>query len=654
MATGANFSAEDEIKHVRARLRALETEQLALRARLEELDRQRSVFEAASSALNTSATPPVTMASSSSAKVALFRRLFAGREDVFPIRWENRKTGKGGYAPACANEWVKGVCNKPRVKCGECPNQAFIPVSDEIIERHLRGDHRGRSSGDDFVAGVYPLLSDETCWFLAADFDKENWAADALAVLDTCSAKGVPGALERSRSGNGGHIWIFFSEPVPAQVARQLGALLITATMERRPEIGFASYDRFLPSQDVMPFGGFGNLIALPLQRKAREQGNSLFVDQGLRPHEDQWAFLSSLLRLSTVGVHRIVGEAESQGAVLSVRLPVDEEDADEPWNMAPSRRRDLGPIGAPLPARVTGTLADQLYLDRTELPPAMVARLIRVAAFQNPEFYRAQAMRLPSFGKPRIISCAELHNRYVGLPRGCLDDVVQLFIDHHVELVLQDLRVEGVPLPPNTGFEGELRGEQANALNALALHDIGVLAATTAFGKTVVAAALIARRARNTLILVHRRELLLQWAARLKAFLKIDPNNVGVIGGGRRKPTGIIDVALIQSLVRGGEADDLVANYGHLVVDECHHLSASSFELAAKRSKAKYVLGLSATVARKDGHHPIIFMQCGPGALSRQRENAGCRGGPRATASSFAPRNSDCPRSWKGWSARL
>jgi hypothetical protein len=199
------------------------------------LERQRAVFEAPSSALNTSATPPVTKASSSSEKV-VFRRLFAGREDVFPIRWENRKTGKSGYAPACANEWVKGVCNKPRIKCGECPNQAFIPVSDEIIKRHLRGDRGGRSSGDDFVAGVYPLLSDDTCWFLAADFDKENWSADALAVLETCSAKGVPAALERSRSGNGGHIWIFFSEPVPARLARQLGALLITATMERRPD----------------------------------------------------------------------------------------------------------------------------------------------------------------------------------------------------------------------------------------------------------------------------------------------------------------------------------------------------------------------------------------------------------------------------------
>jgi hypothetical protein len=583
MASGADLNADDEIAQVRARLRALETEQIALRTRLEELERPPSLFEGrANSASKTATTSAVTSASSSAVKVTLFRRLFVGRADVFPIRWENRKTGKGGYAPACANEWVKGVCNKPHVKCGECPNQAFIPVSDEVIERHLRG---GRSSGDDFVAGVYPLLPDETCWFLTADFDKENWVADALAVLETCSAKGVPAALERSRSGNGGHIWIFFSEPVRARLARQLGALLITATMERRPEIGFASYDRFFPSQDVMPIGGFGNLIALPLQRRAREKGNSLFVDKNLRPYEDQWAFLSALPWLSAESAHQIVGEAEARGMVLSVRMPADEEDADEPWKMAPSRRREPGSIGAPLPAKVTATLADQLYLNRTELPSAMVARLIRVAAFQNPEFYRAQAMRLPTFGKPRIVSCAELHTRHVGLPRGCLDDVAQLLTDHGVELALQDLRTVGDPLPPNVRFEGELRGQQVKAFDALALHDFGVLAATTAFGKTIVAAALIAHRARNTLILVHRHELLSQWVERLKAFLNIDPKYIGVIRGGRRKPTGIIDVGLIQSLVVGGEAADLVGNYGHLVVDECHHLSASSFELAAKRS---------------------------------------------------------------------
>ena len=206
----------------------------------------------------------------------MFRRLFAGRPDVFPVRWENRKDGRSGYSPACSNEWAKGICGKPKVKCGECPHQAFIPASEDIIEKHLRG---GDVRSGDFVAGVYPLLQDETCWFLAADFDKESWADDTRALLATCRSKGISAALERSRSGNGGHVWIFFCEPIPARIARQLGAALITETMENRPEIGFTSYDRFFPNQDTMPLGGFGNLIAFPLQRKARENDNSVFVE---------------------------------------------------------------------------------------------------------------------------------------------------------------------------------------------------------------------------------------------------------------------------------------------------------------------------------------------------------------------------------------
>jgi superfamily II DNA or RNA helicase len=557
--------------------------------------------------------PAVTAFSSPAEKVALFRGLFAGRTDIFPARWDNRKTGRSGYSPACANEWAKGVCGKPQIKCGECPHQAFIPVSDEVIDKHLRGgDGRHRAAGD-FVAGVYPLLTDETCWFLAVDFDKQDWAADALAMIDTCHAKGVPAALERSRSGNGGHVWIFFAAPIPARIARQLGAAIMTETMERRPEIGFGSYDRFFPSQDTMPSGGFGNLIALPLQRRARENGNSVFIDRNLRPHDDQWAFLSSLPRLAPEQASEMVAEAEGRGTVLGVRMPVEDEDADQPWRMTPSRRREPGPIGVPLPETVGIVVADQLYIDRTALPPAMTARIIRLAAFQNPEFYRSQAMRLPIFGKPRIISCAELHPRHVGLPRGCLDEAVELLRVHGVEAVVEDLRTTGSPFSREVCFRGTLHGSQVKAFDALAPHDYGVLAATTAFGKTVVAAALIAQRARNTLVLVHRRELLTQWTERLRTFLDIDPKEIGIIGGGRRKPTGIIDVAVIQSLVRKGEVSDMVADYGHIIVDECHHLSAASFELVARRAKARYVLGLSATVARKDGHHPIIFMQCGP-----------------------------------------
>ncbi|MBD1544844.1 TOTE conflict system archaeo-eukaryotic primase domain-containing protein [Roseibium aggregatum] len=593
----------EEIARVRRRLAELDGERAKLEHELETLEQKlKSNSNASEQFLRADAS--VTNNSSSTEKVELFRRMFAGRPDVFPVRWENRKTNRSGYSPACSNEWTKGICGKPKVKCKECPHQAFILPSEDIIEKHLRGD---------FVAGVYPLLQDETCWFLAVDLDKDRWADDARALLDTCHAKGIVAALERSRSGNGGHIWIFFSEPVPARIARQLGTALITETMEKRPEIGFTSYDRLFPNQDTLPLGGFGNLIALPLQKRAREVGNSVFIDKGLRPYDDQWAYLSSLPRLSADTVFRIADEAELSGRVLGIRMPVDDEHADEPWKMSPSRRSTSRRIDAVMLNSIRIVVGDQVYIDRTELPPALIAQLIRLAAFQNPEFYRAQAMRLPTFGKPRVVSCAELYAQHVALPRGCLGEAIDLVKSHGAVADLEDLREIGTALPLGVSFQGELRRPQMAAFDALVPHDAGVLAATTAFGKTVVAAALIANRCRNTLVLVHRRELLNQWVERLRNFLSIDPKQIGIIGGGKRKPTGIIDVALIQSLVRKGEVANLVTDYGHLIVDECHHLSAASFELVARRSKARYVLGLSATVARKDGHHPIIFMQCGP-----------------------------------------
>jgi len=543
-------------------------------------------------------------------KISLFHGLFSGRQDVFPTRWENRKSGRTGYSPACSNEWQQGICEKPKIKCSECPNQSFIALTEVIIAKHLRGrDERGR----EFIAGIYPLLSDETCWFIAADFDKESWIEDTRAFMETCRIKGVEAALERSRSGKGGHIWIFFEEPIPARIARQMAASLLTETMERRPEIGFSSYDRFFPNQDTMPLGGFGNLIALPLQKKARELGNSVFVDANLAPFDDQWAFLSSIKRNPSDIIYMIAEAAESSGSVLSVRMPVDDEFAHEPWKISPSRRSRPLPALKDLPKKINVVIADQIYIDKTQIPPLLVAQLIRLAAFQNPEFYRAQAMRLPTYDKPRIISCAELHPLHISLPRGCYDEVNSLLRGHGVDVTVDDQRQIGEPLPDEIAFHGNLRQPQNIAFHDLITHDCGVLAATTAFGKTVVAAALISKRQRNTLILVHRRELLDQWIERLKSFLNIPSDYIGIIGAGKRRPTNIIDVALIQSLVKKGVVDDIVANYGHLIVDECHHLSAVSFELVAKRAKAQFVLGLSATVTRKDGHHPIIFMQCGP-----------------------------------------
>jgi superfamily II DNA or RNA helicase len=598
---------------------ANDAEVVFLRSQLANLDAQRAAVEARLAAVlepgseSDPIVPPTAAARKRIAqeKIAIFRRLFAGRPDVFALRWENAKDGRSGYAPACSNEWAAGVCGKPKIKCGACPNQAFIPVTDQAIKRHLRAPSGSNGSRADFVMGVYPLLQDDTCWFLAADFDGEQWAEDALAFIETCRARDVPAALERSRSGQGGHVWIFFSQPVAAREARQLGAALMTETMERRPEIGFASYDRFFPNQDYMPAGGFGNLIALPLAHRTRERGNSVFIDDDLQPYADQWTFLESLPQMTAAALSTLVQEATAAGRILGVRMPVDDDETEAPWLLPPSRRREAGAVRGELPASVNLVLADGIYVDRSSLPPHIVARLVRLAAFQNPEFYRAQAMRLPTYGKPRIISCAELQPRHVTLPRGCLGETLELLRSNHVKPIVEDRRESGARL--DVRFLGKLQPEQQQAFDAVIGHDFGVLAATTAFGKTVVAAAAVAHRGCNTLILVHRRELLAQWVERLKTFLSVEAADIGTIGGGRRKPTGCIDVALIQSLVRKGEVSDLIAGYGHLVVDECHHISASTFEMVACRSKARYVLGLSATIARKDGHHPIIFMQCGP-----------------------------------------
>lgn len=377
-------SDTDEIIAIRKRLTRLDAEKAELEVRLATLLAEREPAQESRPIPDA----PVDNASPPDAKFKLFRSLFQGREDVFPKRWENAKTGRAGYAPACANEWVRGICGKPKIKCGDCPAQAFLPVTDEVIDGHLRGRH---------IIGVYPMASDETCRFLAADFDKTAWRDDAAAFLAACKARGVPAALERSRSGNGGHVWIFFSEPVSAALARRLGIHLVTEAMERNPEIGFASYDRFFPSQDNMPAGGFGNLIALPLQYGPRQTGDSLFLDENFEPHADQWAFLSTLRRMTQAEATAITEEAGLHGRVMGLRLPLDEEDGEVPWAAPPSRRKPDGPIAGPLPKRIEAVLADQIYIPRDGLPAGLVNRLIRLAAFQNPAFYSAQAMRLPA-----------------------------------------------------------------------------------------------------------------------------------------------------------------------------------------------------------------------------------------------------------------
>ena len=531
-------------------------------------------------------------------KVAIFRRLFRGRTDVYPVRWESQKTGKSGYAPACANEWRHGVCNKPRIKCSDCSNRLLNPLSDAVIYKHLAGD---------LTIGVYPLLTDDTCHLLAVDFDEAEWKEDAKAFVHSCDELGVPAALEISRSGNGAHAWIFFAGSVSARDARRLGTAIISHTCARTRQLKLESYDRLFPNQDTMPKGGFGNLIALPLQKKPRENGCSVFVDAALRPYPDQWAYLASIQPMPAHDIEPTILRATGGVHPLDVTF-IDAEDLKEPWKRsAPASKK----LAGAMPESLTVTLGNLVYFEKEQLPQALANRLIRLAAFQNPEFYKAQAMRMSVWDKPRVIGCAKNYPNHIALPRGCLDAAQDLLRDNGIRCDLHDERYAGDAI--DVAFAGTLRIDQEAAVAAMLHHDAGVLCAPTAFGKTVAAAAMIAARGVNTLVLVHRTELLKQWQERLQSFLGVGKGVVGTIGGGKAKPSGMIDIAVMQSVSRQGEINPLVENYGHVIVDECHHVGAVSFDAILKQVKAKYVLGLTATPIRRDGQQPIIFMQCGP-----------------------------------------
>jgi len=576
-----------EIEGVQAALDDLDRQRAEGSSRLEALRERLAATSSADAALAPAPTP-----ASASEKVQLFRGLFRGREDVFPRLWANRRKGTKGYSPACAKEWVPGVCEKPRVKCGECPHRAFHPVTDQVVLDHLQGRH---------VIGVYPMLEDETCWLLAADFDKSSWEEDVGAFVATCREAGIAPAIERSRSGNGAHVWLFFSAPLAVATARRLGCHLLTETMAARHQLSMRSYDRLFPNQDTLPRGGFGNLIALPLQHRPRRDGNTVFLDDSLLPFPDQWAFLAGVQRLEPDRAQRLVREAIYQGRVVGVRSidPQDGENA-EPWQHFPSGRRRSRPIAGPLPSEVRGVLAQRLYVEAAGLAPALLNEIKRVAAFQNPEFYKKQRMRLSTAGTPRVISCAEEHGEHVSLPRGCRTELEGLLGDHGVRLALEDRRLDGNPADHR--FEGRLTTIQAKAARALLPHDTGVFVGPPGMGKTVLGTYLLAKRDRNTLVLVHRQPLLAQWAAQLAMFLGVDEGDVGQIGGGKRKPNGRLDVAMLQSLVRRGRVDDSVAGYGHVIVDECHHIPAFSFERVLSEVKARYLLGLTATPERRDG----------------------------------------------------
>ncbi|MEI8363447.1 MAG: DEAD/DEAH box helicase family protein [Betaproteobacteria bacterium] len=538
---------------------------------------------------------------STDAKIQLFRSLFKGREDVYSVRWDS-KNGRSGYAPACDNEWLSGVCDKPRIKCSDCNNRKLLSIDYQAIYLHLTGKK---------TIGAYALLTDETCWFLVADFDGDHWQEDATTFARTAKLNGIHASVEISRSGDGAHVWIFFTQPIPATIARRLGSALITLTCDNERLLHLKSYDRLFPNQDTMPKGGFGNLIALPLQKTPRESGCSVFVDDLLQPYQDQWVYLAKVERVDLKSAERVIQSVNMDGGVLGVKFVSIDEGVEDPWTKPPSRRLDDKPIDGPFPESVEVVTANMVFIPKDGLPTALMNRLVRLSAFQNPEFYKTQKMRLSTFDIPRVIGCAEDFEKYIALPRGCQDEAIGLMKSLGIRVNIREERFNGTAI--DVSFLGELRLEQMPAVKEMLRHDTGVLCAPTAFGKTVSATAIIAARKVSTLILVHRTQLMDQWASRLSSFLDIDEKQIGKLGGGKRKHGGFIDIALMQSLNRKGEIDDRIADYGQIIVDECHHLSAFSFEQILKSAKAKYVLGLTATPIRRDGHHPIIFMQCGP-----------------------------------------
>ena len=569
--------------------------------------------------------PLVTTASTNAEKLALFRSLFKGRSDVHAQGYKKRDGGIG-YSPVCANRWKRRVCPRftdRKAKCGECEKRQFKALDDKALIEHFQGrDPRFRD-----VIGIYPLDEDCNTSFLAIDLDKCDWKKATAALRQAASELGVAPCIERSRSGNGAHAWFFFSEPISGKLARDFGSLLLTKAAALTKEVSFESYDRMFPTQDTLSKGGFGNLIALPLQGAAMKNDNSLFIDESFTPYPDQWRFLSQVAKLDASFVERII---ESSTEDVLGALAQNDEAPKRPWE-----RTQLATLSAgDFPGKLEIVDAGTLYIPSEHLSPAAANRIRRLAAFANPEFYRAQAMHQSVYGKPRIVNLGEERDGFIMLPRGCRDELLALLEEAGVEHSIKDERIYGRPI--DMSFAGTLRPAQQKAVESMLAHDNGMLSAPTGFGKTVAAATIIAEVKLPTLVIVPSTTLMAQWNDKLAQFLdirvKLEPlltpsgkpskkkrPLIGQIGGGKRKPNGIIDIATFQSLTEKdpetGEprARDIVGSYGLVICDECHHAAAPKLELILKAARAQRVYGLSATPQRSDGLNAALAMLCGP-----------------------------------------
>ena len=579
----------DRISEIEEELRCIEINRHTLLTEMQKLRRERDVPKL-----------PLTegIPRSSDEKVVLFLSLFGARRSVYPRLWENLKNGRKGYSPVCLNDWRRGVCEKPRMKCSDCPNQDFPPLDHSAIFDHLTGKH---------TIGTYAIREDDTCIFLAADFDGDGWAEDVAAYRRAGEELGLCIAVERSRSGNGGHAWIFFAQPVDAALARRLGTVIVAKASAVHIEMRLSTYDRFFPNQDTLPKGGFGNLIALPLQQHPRQSGNTLFLDDQLQPIPDQWGYLAGVTRVELSDLRRILD---------SITKSVPTENKDDPEVFALQfDERALDVISESVRRGIfTGIITverkSQIEVPIIGIPRSLKAALKRLGTIANPIFYEKQRLRFPTFNFPRFIFCGEEHEDRLILPRGTLPKIDHLVRKAGGKLVVNDNRP--VPIPIHFSFHGTLTSSQELALDAVLKDEEGVLVAPPGAGKTVMGCAAIARRGVSTLILVHRKPLMDQWNDRLQKFLGFSKNEIHFLGKSRNREAPVA-LGMLQTLARSETPGTLLGNYAQVIIDECHHVPAASFEAAMKQCSARFILGLTATPIRKDGLQKILFMQCGP-----------------------------------------
>lgn len=527
-------------------------------------------------------------------KLQIYMDYFKGRDDVYPYLSINKNNSNiKYYIPACANEWKNGVCNKLKKKpCKTCQYRENKPLTVDVIKNHIYNNK---------TIGIYPMLEDETCYFLAFDFDDKNdenhIKEDVLAFVKVCEDYDVSVAIERSRSGKGIHCWLFFENKIKAITARKLGSLLLSKTMEVRDNLTINSFDRMFPNQDFMPKGGYGNLIALPFQTEPLKYQNSLFIDKNFMPINNQWQYLSNLRKLNEDEVFSYIKE------LSDVTIDISHENYD-----IKNEIKDKSKNNFKFPKNINIILNDMIYIDKANLNASVKNCFRRLASFANPEFYKKQRMRMSVYNIPMVIDCSKEDEKYLKLPRGTFEYLKVLCDENDIKMNITDKRNSGLLL--DCKFNGKLRKEQEEALSNIMMYENGILKAPTGFGKTVICCKLIANKKTNTLIITEKLQLLKQWRERISEFLDI--KEVGQIGGGKNIITNKIDVASIKSIWNNGNFNDVVKNYGMIIIDECHHLAAFTYESAVNTVNSKYVYGVTATPDRENGHTPIIKMQCG------------------------------------------